>query len=53
MGEELLTLRDHRDEVWRVALSPDGRTLLSASWDQTARLYRAATEAELSAQLPK
>ncbi len=31
-------LAEHRDWVMSVAFSPDGRSVLSASWDQTARV---------------
>jgi WD40 repeat protein len=33
----------HEDYVWAVAFSPDGRTVLTGSWDKTARLWDAAT----------
>ena len=35
----------HRQFVDGVAFSPDGRTILTASWDHTARLWDAATGA--------
>jgi len=37
-----LTLEHHND-VHAVAFSPDGRTLLTGSWDRTARLWDAVT----------
>ncbi len=38
-GEELRTLAGHTDEVWVVQASADGRYLLSAGKDRTARLW--------------
>ncbi len=38
-GRPLTTLTDHRGTVSTVAYSPDGRLLLTGSWDGTVRLY--------------
>jgi WD40 repeat protein/serine/threonine protein kinase len=40
---ELTALRGHASHVTSVAYSPDGRRLLTASWDGTAKVWDAAT----------
>jgi WD40 repeat protein len=41
--DEVLTLSGHEHSVTAIAFSPNGKTLASASWDQTARLWDVAT----------
>ncbi len=38
-GEQLAVLRGHQDSVSAVAISPDGETIVSGSWDNTLRLW--------------
>lgn len=42
-----LNLRGHRDVVWSAAYSPNGQYIVTASDDQTARLWNAITGEEL------
>jgi len=42
---ELRDLSGHRDAVWTVAFAPDGKSVVTASPDHTARIWDAATGA--------
>jgi WD40 repeat protein len=42
-GEELVRLAGHSDYVFALAFSPDAKTLVSRSGDQTVRLWDTAT----------
>ena len=46
-GEQLRSLRGHSERVMTVAFSPDGRTILSGSYDSTLKQWDAATGREL------
>jgi len=37
-GEELACLREYEDTVQSVAVTRDGRRIVSASWDRTVRV---------------
>jgi len=42
-GKALQTLQGHTSAVYSVAISPDGKTLASGSYDNTVRLWEVAT----------
>jgi WD40 repeat protein len=42
-GKRIGAFTGHEADVWAVVPSPDGRYLVSGSWDQTARLWNLAT----------
>ena len=48
--EELVQLRGHEAYVFDVAWSPDGETLVSASGDNTLRLWHAVALRERNAR---
>jgi WD40 repeat protein len=46
-GRELHRLRGHTQEVTAAVFTPDGRRILSGSWDRTLRLWDAQTGKEI------
>jgi WD40 repeat protein len=48
-GKELGLLKGHKQGIWNLAFSPDGRTLASSGSGGTIRLWNVATETELFA----
>ena len=45
---ELLTLRGHTNWIWSVAFSSDGKRLVSASYDQTVKVWDATPRSQES-----
>ncbi len=46
--KEKALLKGHASYVFRVSFSPDGKTLASASWDHTIKLWDVKTGKELA-----
>ena len=46
-GKHLGTLAGHKQAIWSVAFSPDGKTLATSSGDGTLRLWNVASRREL------
>jgi WD40 repeat protein/serine/threonine protein kinase len=44
---EFVTLRGHADVIRAVAFSPDGRRIVTGSWDRTAKVWETASGKEL------
>jgi len=42
------TLLAHQDSVWTAAFSPDGKRIVTASWDNTGRVWDAETGREIA-----
>jgi len=47
MDQSVMTLRGHSDEVHGIAVSPDGKRIISGSADKTVKVWDSATGAEL------
>ena len=46
-GEEIGILSGHKQGIWSLAFSPDGKTLASSGSERTIRLWNIATKSEL------
>jgi WD40 repeat protein len=46
-GAEIKQLKGHTDEIWSVALTPDGARAVTVSKDTTTRIWDVATGTEL------
>lgn len=49
-GRERATLKGQEPQVWSIALSPDGKTLVTGTWHGVIKFWRAATEEDVLAQ---
>ena len=46
-GSHLRTLRGHRDYIYAIAFSPDGKTIASSSYDRLIKIWDAQSGAEI------
>lgn len=46
-GRKLLTLKEHKSVIRSVAYTPDGKRIITGSWDNTVRIWDAITGKEL------
>ena len=46
--EQECTLRGHSESVWSVAYSPDGKHIVSGSYDSTVKVWDSQTGTEVS-----
>ena len=47
-GQELLTLKGHKEWIIAVAFSPDGQRIVTGSADRTARIWEAASPEQVA-----
>jgi WD40 repeat protein len=47
------TVKGHTDRVSSVAFSPDGKRIVSGSWDKTLKVWDASLQAPISAEAKK
>jgi WD40 repeat protein len=47
-GKEVYVLRGHTNRIVSASFSPDGRRIVTASWDRTARIWDVGTGRELA-----
>lgn len=52
MGREIHTLTGHTASIRTIAFSPNGKILVSGSWDKTLRFWSVATGEEVSTLIP-
>ena len=49
-GKETLTLKGHTSSVYSVAFSPDGRRIVTGSWDNTVKVWDAGPRSNPAAE---